>query len=235
MMDLHVLDEFTRTLSRTYPNDVPVTIQAVAGAQQLQFAAPIEAQANSWRAGLMEFLDGDCAGLQFVVSESQTQTAVIASPFYSRKPAAGDTVRFHGGPLAEAQVFQEDPETILQAVEAGVRYFLVCTVVNGSIAWKGLGGRSHVGVEATQRIFGVEVTCETKLITGTPTVEDMYANYTALPLLKEQVAFLAQAFRVDAQNRIQGIGEIEWSRGFLQRPGHATMRAYVLNFDVAVS
>jgi hypothetical protein len=201
----------------------------------LTFANDIETTANSWEAGLVEFVDGDCAGLVFVIAQSNIDNIIVTSPFFNRKPAAGDSVRVYGGPLGEARVFNEDPESIKVAVEAGYRYFITASVLAGGVAWKGLGGRSHKGVEATQRIYGVEVTVETKHLTGLPTEADMYAQFIALPLLKEQMVFLIQSFRVDAQNRISGEGNIEWTKGFIQRPGHATMRGYVINYDVVVN
>lgn len=234
MTDLHILDEFTRHCTRTYAAEVNTTIASASGLR-LTFADNIEATTNTWDYALVEFLGGDCAGLVFVIAESNIDNVIVTSPFFSRKPAAGDAVRIYGGPLGEARIFNEDPETIKEAVEAGVRFFMTAAVLAGGVAWKGLGGRSHRGVEATQRIYGIEVTVETKHLTGIPTEADMYAQFIALPLLKEQVVFLIQTFRVDAQNRMSGEGNIEWTKGFIQRPGHATMRGYVINYDVVVN
>lgn len=234
MTEIQLLDEFTQTLAPTYPNETTATLAGVLG-MELHFTAPIEVTANSWEAAVVEFTSGDCQGLSFVIAESAGQVVILTSPFYRRKPQAGDTVRIYGGPLAELRIFHDDPETLKEAVESGVKFYATAAVVAGSTGWKGLGGRSHKGVEATYRIFGIEVTLETKLTTGLPTEADMYREYVALPILKEQVNFLIQAFRVDAQNRLSGEGNIEWNRGFLQRPGNAAMRVYVINFDVAVN
>lgn len=234
MTDLHLLDEFTRHCTRTYAAEITTTVSSASGLR-LTFADNIEATANTWECALVEFLDGDCAGLVFVIAESNIDNVIVTSPFFSRKPATGDAVRVYGGPLGEARIFNEDPETIKEAVENGVKFFMTAAVLAGGVAWRGLGGRSHKGVESTQRIYGVEVTVETKHLTGIPTETDMYAQFIALPLLKEQVVFLIQTFRVDAQNRMSGEGNIEWTKGFIQRPGHATMRGYVINYDVVVN
>lgn len=234
MTDLHLLDEFTQHCTRTYPTDVTTTLSSVSGLH-LTFTDDIELTANSWEAALVEFVDGDCAGLVFVIANSNIDNVIVTSPFFSRKPAAGDAVRIYGGPLGELRIFNENPESIKEAVDGGLKYFMTASVLAGGVAWRGLGGRSTKGVEATQRVYGVEVTVETKHLTGIPTEADMYAQFIALPLLKEQIVFLIQCFRVDAQNRISGEGNIEWTKGFLQRPGHATMRGYVINYDVVVN
>jgi hypothetical protein len=235
MTDIQMLNVFTSMLERTFPTTIDSIALTSFGGLQLTFESNVESVVNSWEAGLVEFLDGDCAGLSFVISESNMDSVFLTSPFFNLKPAAGDHVKIYGGPLSEVRVFDEDPETLKEAVESGVKYFSTCAIVSGSVAWRALGARTRRGAEASQRMYGFEVTLETKHITGIPTESDMYTQFVALPLLKEQVVFLIQAFRTDAQNRLSGDGNIEWTKGFIQRPGNEVMRVYLINFDVALN
>lgn len=235
MTDIHILDEFTRSVTRTYPTEIPDVELSSTGGLQLHFGVPIETVANSWEGALIEFLTGACQGLSYVIGESNIQSVILTSPFFNRKPAAGDSVRIYGGPLSEVTIYNEDPETIKLAIEGGATFIMTASVLAGATVWKGLGGRSHKGIEATSRVFGIEVSVETKNITGVPTEDDMYRQFVALPLLKEQLLFLIQSFRVDAQNRLSGEGNIEWTKGYMQRAGGPVMRSYVINFDVVLN
>lgn len=234
MMDLQVLDALTTHLTRTYPAETTAEVSAVGGLE-VHFTTVIEASDNAWEGAVLEFTSGDCTGLSFVVVESHSQMLMVSSPFLTRKPAAGDQVRIWGGPLADMRIFEDDPETLKHAVDEGVDYFATFTVLTGATRWIGLGGRSHKGVEATQRAFGIQISLETAMVTGMPTEADMYRQYTALPILKEQVLLLVQSFRVNMELRMSGEGDIEWNKGFIQRPGTPTMRVYVIDFDLAIN
>jgi len=232
MTDSYILNQYLTSLKRSFPDEVATTIAETHG-RKLTFADTIATANDDWQGGVVEFLTGACAGFSFTIANSDSTSVYLRAPSYTQKPEVGDSVRLYGGPLDEAKIFQDDPESILAELQSGVKYFLIGSILTGSEEIVGVSGRGHIGMERTQFAYGFRVIVETKLVTGIPSVDDMWRQYTGLPLFKDQIVTLTHAFRHRSENRLVGDGALQWSRGFGKRTGQEYVTAaYVIDFDV---
>lgn len=232
MNDTQLVRELANLLDITFPTAETHTISVVSGTS-IQFTDNIIATTNAWCWGIIEFTSGSAKNIRSIIIANQGNVVTLSSVLSKNlRPAPGDTVRIYGGPLDDARIYEYEPETTIDATEDGKRFIVTVSAVDGEISAKGLSGRSTKGIEVKHSDVRFSVTAEApNYISDFATEDALKQSIYDLPTLKEQVALICFYFRMQENNRMSGVGNIEYTQVGIQRSGQSDFnRAYVIEF-----
>lgn len=234
MTDMQLCDYLKDWLTLdSMPAEVTRTITAISG-NTYELSSSAGGATDDWVGGILEVTSGTANRARQVITGSANNAITVAGPFNSsKKPEVGDTVRLWGGPLAEAQIYTFEPDSVQAAVDRGKLYFVVINCTGGKVTQRGLGGRGTKGADNNFTHYDMEIAAETLDVTGVATVADAYRIAVELPTLKEQILTLTHWFRLQTQNNLFGEGPIEFVYSSYQRTGSPLrLRAAEIEFEV---
>ena len=221
------------------PSDLTATIVSVGGSL---ITLDVNTGTNhAWVGGVIKFTSGSLTGMSFAIADNFNSTVtVFVQKFTSYvMPQAGDTVTLTGGPLkgGEVEMYVDDPDSVKAAIEEinGPRFFVCLNSVESMISFRALAGGSTSGEGVTNDVYSIDVTVETKYITGLANTTDVKRVAYELPVLRDQILCLIFNYILNPGNRVQLVDGIHTGRVLIDRPGLKNPnRGYVSSFDLMV-
>lgn len=233
MTDILLCRELMDYLTLEKVTEVNTTIQSVHK-NVILLTDEVSPEKDVWFLRVMEVTSGPAQGLSQVIAESAGNQLILSSPFFSIAPQQGDTVRLWNGPLADARIYQDEPDSMQAATNDGIKYFVSVVMLTGDQSLEGLGGRMFKGTGAAMKEFGISVIVETLNMIGTPSAADVFRAIYSLPVLKEQALIAMYAFRNTRLLSQNSNEAISWVKVVLGRPGMngQTNKGYKLDMDI---
>jgi hypothetical protein len=211
------------------------TVTDVMGSQ-VTLSTTIGSEAE-WAGGVIEFTSGALTGFTAAIANN-TPNAVICAGVkftYNCKPSVGDQVLISAGPLKNARIYLDDPDSVKSDIDNDVKFFVTINSVEGETSFRTLAGRTKAGEGRLDDFYGIEITVETPYVTGTPSIADVRRIQHELPTLRDQIISLIFNFVLNEENRVQLLEKISWGRVLIRRPGTANQnRGYVIECDLGV-
>lgn len=237
MTDLMLCDHLKDWLTLDdIPTEVTATISAVSGATY-QLSVSAGGATDDWVGGIFEVTSGVANKARQVILGSSGNIITVGGPFNSlKRPQVGDSVRLWGGPLATAQIYTMEPDSVEAAFKRGKKYFIVVNCTGGLLRQVGIGGKTTKGAQNQFRYYDIEIAAEVPDVTGTATTEDTFRVGVELPTLKEQIITLAHWFRMQGSNNLYGEGDIEFAYASYQRTGSPMrLRSCLIEFTLTTT
>ena len=190
MQDRVIMRSFRDLCKEAFPADVTATVVRVQGGE-VELSTMIGAEAV-WSGGVIEFTSGSVIGLTAAIANNRTDAVTCAGVKFTAncRPDVGDSVKLSAGPLKDARIYLDDPDSVKSDIDNNVNFFVTINSVEGDTSFKTLAGRTKAGEGRLDDFYGFEITVETPYVTGTPSLADVRRIQNELPTLRDQIISL---------------------------------------------
>lgn len=231
--------QFAYTIRNTIKNLTPpadTTNIAIVNIShgQIQLASSPGGTTNQWVNAIVEVTSGPSAGSRAIIVANNGNVISYTTPFFGGFcPSAGDTVVLKGGPMSDARVFIERPDTINKAVDDGVTTFISIAPESGQIIPKSFSGNDTYNHASGRFSYSFRVEGEIVDDDDVDADTDELKETTFLIYeLAHQIAHALIKIVNTPENNISSFETIRYVYGFMSRDNSPRTKAVIFGFDV---